>query len=173
MTGTLNRRGLLREFEKWHLPAKPAWVAICDVDYFKQINDAYGHAAGDVVLIGFAELLNKLDGHYKIVARVGGEEFVLVIDDMSAEAVFELLETLRKQIRNTNFGGINWSHRVTCSVGCVHLQADEDLWKAVSRADDLLYIAKRQGRDRVVLEGHSSENIIQLPLMSKSVIAKG
>ncbi len=164
LTGLLNRRGMLHAFQKWHRPGRTCWIALCDIDHFKQINDIHGHATGDIVLVRFAQLLNELYTHYRIIGRFGGEEFILILDDLPQEAVLQRLEALRLQVSQTDFSDEDWSHRVTCSIGCARLQRDTDFWETVRRADVLLYQAKREGRHRTMMEPARTEAPVVLSL---------
>ncbi len=128
------------------------WVAVCDIDYFKALNDDYGHAAGDAVLQEFAGILRKLLGERSLIARTGGEEFVICLHDMQADNVLELMEGVRRNIETHRFQRLSDETSVTCSIGCVRLQEQGDLWQAVDKADKVLYAAKKDGRNRTYVE---------------------
>ncbi len=152
LTGLLNRRGLemrLRAQRKLH---PSGWVAVCDIDYFKSINDFYGHAAGDGALKEFADLIRAslIDGG--LAARTGGEEFVLFLKDMDRASVIELLDGIRGNVRAFKFSHLSDNDYITCSFGSVRLLGDDDFWQAVERADRILYEAKEAGRNRTFVE---------------------
>lgn len=155
LTGLLNRRGLEMRYDALSQTKKgvPGWVAVCDIDYFKALNDAYGHAAGDAVLKEFAGILRKLIGERPLIARTGGEEFVICVDDMHADNVFQLMEGVRQNIERHQFQRLAKEASVTCSIGCVRLPEQGDFWQAVDKADKILYAAKKEGRNRTYVEG--------------------
>ncbi len=154
LTGLLNRRGLEMRYNALSHTKRGAsgWVAVCDIDYFKALNDDYGHAAGDAVLQEFAGILRKLLGERSLIARTGGEEFVICLHDMQADNVLELMEGVRRNIETHRFQRLSDETSVTCSIGCVRLQEQGDLWQAVDKADKVLYAAKKDGRNRTYVE---------------------
>jgi len=125
-------------------------VALCDLDLFKQVNDTFGHAAGDEVIRGIARLFKQLLRKRDIACRVGGEEFAILLRDTNATRAIPVLERVRKQLERTRWPA-HPEHLVTCSFGvCDHPVGDalkpEDWLKT---ADDALYAAKRSGRNRI------------------------
>ncbi len=129
------------------------WIAVCDIDYFKAVNDAYGHAAGDAVLQEFAGILRRLLGEHSLIARTGGEEFVICIREMQTGNVFQLMEGVRRNIEAHHFQRLSKETSVTCSIGCVRPPEQGGVWQAVDKADKLLYAAKKNGRNRIYVEG--------------------
>ncbi|PQA72065.1 GGDEF domain-containing protein [Brucella oryzae] len=154
LTGLLNRRGLEIRYNALSQAKKgvSGWVAVCDIDYFKAVNDAYGHAAGDAVLKEFAGILRRLIGERPLIARTGGEEFVICLDEMHADNVLQLMEGVRQNIERHRFQRLSKETSVTCSIGCVRLPERGDLWQTVDRADKVLYAAKKGGRNRTYVE---------------------
>ncbi|GGA89067.1 hypothetical protein GCM10011491_16090 [Brucella endophytica] len=155
LTGALNRRGL-----DSHAPLLVARnrqsavsIIVCDLDYFKSINDTYGHAVGDTVLAHFTQILRKSIRSADLVARVGGEEFVLVLGGMNVENAYLIAERIRKAVQSEHFDKVAPTQIITCSFGITGLRRDEDLWAAVKRADGILYAAKNAGRNRTYAEG--------------------
>ena len=132
------------------------WVVACDIDYFKTINDVYGHATGDAVLKEFAEVLQSHLRSRDLAARTGGEEFILYLDDMPSDAAFALVENIRESVTTHEFSRLSTGVNVTCSFGVVRLRHKDDLWQAVERADKVLYAAKEAGRDRTLFEENFS-----------------
>ena len=121
-----------------------------DVDHFKRINDGYGHQAGDRVLkIIAAELARRLR-KTDFLARYGGEEFVLLVPGTPLEGGRQLLETLRSAIEACPVHFRGEPVTITLSAGLVGLGADGSSTEAFERADQALYRAKREGRNRVV-----------------------
>jgi len=152
LTGLLNRRGLetrMNAMERGHFSG---WVVACDIDYFKTINDIYGHATGDSVLEEFADILRSYAKDHYFAARIGGEEFVICLDDMPGDAAFELVERIRKSVKERAFSRLPDGMNITCSFGAVRLAHKNDFWQAMERADKVLYAAKEAGRDRTLFE---------------------
>lgn len=132
----------------------PIGVLFLDLDNFKRLNDTYGHQAGDRVLKALATMIAEEIGHTGSVGRYGGEEFVVILQDASAEETRQLGERIVRQVRTLDEGAHGVSGRVTCSVGaiwCDRLPANsaEEL---VACADELMYEAKRGGKDRCCFE---------------------
>ena len=152
LTGALNREGL-RDFllQQWQgeMPTSAGMsVLFADLDYFKRINDSYGHAVGDEVLKQFAQLvkseIRKTDG----VVRWGGEEFLVVCPATELPEAAKLAEKLRASVANAV-----WPNHilVTCSCGVATREEGEEFSSLIKRADDALYQAKHAGRNRVEL----------------------
>ena len=130
-------------------------VCILDIDFFKAINDSYGHSAGDDVLKEFSRRLKKAVRGIDLACRFGGEEFVVVMPDTSIAMATMVAERLRKRIAAEPFR-INQNTRTvqaTISVGIAAMRSVEDRpGDIIRRADEALYRAKRQGRNRVVAD---------------------
>ena len=139
----------------WSRPTsrgKPLTVLVLDIDYFKSINDTYGHDAGDDVLREFAVRIKKSIRGIDLACRYGGEEFVVVMPETDMAVATMVAERLRRRIASEPFP-IQQGARtieVTISIGIAALGRDEDAAKVVKRADQALYRAKRDGRNRVV-----------------------
>ena len=148
LTGLYNRRVLERTVKEWQQQGKVYCLALLDIDYFKQINDDYGHNYGDYVLRVFAGILdrtaNRLNG---LAIRQGGEEFVLLLPLTLKEARLQLAIVAEETCKTKFDHGMT-----TFSAGIVEGNADETQQQLLKRADDFLYKAKRSGRDRVVGE---------------------
>lgn len=123
-----------------------------DIDHFKAINDAHGHIVGDAVIRAVAKLLRKSVRPGDIVARFGGEEFVVFLYDQPADAGYRVAERMREMIaqHNIQFEGISVS--VTVSIGGSLKEACADIERAIQEADAALYKAKRGGRNRTVFD---------------------
>lgn len=158
LTGTYNRRyldeTLEREFKRAQRERKPLTVAIMDLDAFKSINDTYGHRAGDLALQHVAGYLSIHTRASDIVCRYGGEEFVIVMPGVDVEVARCRAEEWRRSIEDLVVNSPKGSFHVTASIGVAvypaHADSTEDLLRA---ADDALYIAKRIGKNRVVMSG--------------------
>jgi len=129
-------------------------VAMLDIDYFKKVNDTYGHEAGDLVLKAVSDTLASESRQADIVGRMGGEEFCIVAVNLAHEKRFEVFERLRRAIEDLRVNIGNEEIQVTISIGvCTEpLPTLEDM---INSADTLLYAAKEGGRNRIVIEGAS------------------
>lgn len=154
LTNTLNRREFMRraELELRRLAATqaPASVLVVDLDFFKKINDTYGHPVGDRVLVLFAETAAAILGSGDLLCRYGGEEFVVLLpgtDEKGARIIAEQIRTRFAEIALATSRGML---RPTVSVGMTTVTAgDCDLWRLIANADDALYDAKAAGRNQV------------------------
>jgi two-component system cell cycle response regulator len=151
LTGLLNRRrfrtALGQEVERWRRYNTPCGLVIVDVDHLKHINDTHGHSAGDVVIRHVAGALQQMSRDNDTAARLGGEEFALLLAGADAERAMAAAERLRQTVSAEALEGIG---RVTVSLGVAscpaHAQSERYLYAA---SDAALYTAKRNGRDRV------------------------
>ncbi|MCD4667264.1 MAG: diguanylate cyclase, partial [Sulfurimonas sp.] len=126
--------------------AKKSFIFILlDIDYFKQVNDTYGHLVGDDILKAVSKIIKSHIRGTDIFARWGGEEFVITLD-VDMKKGIEIAENLRKSIENTNFDVIK---NLTCSFGVTEYIIGDTLDSMIKRADEALYKAKESGRNRV------------------------
>ncbi|RJX32915.1 MAG: diguanylate cyclase [Desulfurivibrio sp.] len=127
-------------------------VLMCDMDFFKEVNDTYGHETGDIVLIKTAEVLKSCVRASDMVIRYGGEEFiVLLIDVKSRQEIIDLAERIRRKMEDTVINVPDGSLKKTMSIGASEFPADSTgFWEAIKYADVALYRAKDEGRNRVV-----------------------
>lgn len=130
----------------------PAYFAILDIDRFKLINDEYGHGVGDEVLKNFAQMLESNFRTSDLVGRVGGEEFGIMLFNTSYRDASRLLEELRSRVNNQTLS-IDGAENIqyTVSIGAARIK-ENDMAKILSEADSLMYRAKREGRNRVVIK---------------------
>jgi diguanylate cyclase len=152
LTGLPNRRALLDQLATEtarHARKKlPLAIALIDLDHFKRINDAHGHAGGDQVLRGFA---NRVESELRggdVLARWGGEEFLLMLPDTSIEAAQQCLQRLRDRLRASPFDEVAPGLQLTFSAGVTGCMGQGDIDSAIERADQAMYRAKDAGRDR-------------------------
>jgi len=127
-------------------------VAILDIDFFKKVNDNYGHASGDIVLRGISKILESFSNNKIIVGRWGGEEFLIIgSPDIKYDDFVSLLEKIRVTIENTKFKMKNKKIiNCTASIGGKYIKNPISLEEAVNKADKNLYKAKKSGRNKVV-----------------------
>jgi diguanylate cyclase (GGDEF)-like protein len=156
LTGLANRRRVLEqlthEIQRHRRHALPLSVLAIDVDHFKRINDTWGHAAGDQVLQSLARLLTLGVRKSDVVARYGGEEFLVVLPDTGSEGGRVVAEHLRQQVAELALAGAEEQPdaiRVSISIGIATLQGEESLQALIDRADNALYRAKHEGRNRI------------------------
>lgn len=150
LTGCLNRRGFyLRSQQSLDTIDECACISL-DIDFFKAINDTYGHAIGDKVLIEYSHRIqNALRGH-DIFGRVGGEEFIILLPDSSLENACEVAERLRLNIEQAPFEFNDDAITITTSAGVCIYKPEDDLDSLIARSDKALYEAKENGRNRVM-----------------------
>ncbi|GAA0478265.1 GGDEF domain-containing protein [Parasphingorhabdus litoris] len=153
LTGLFNRRGLDKYVneslgDKKNLGRS---LMILDLDHFKKVNDLYGHSAGDQVLIRSADLLQTLTKELGTIARIGGEEFVIILNKMDAEDSQLVAQHLRLSIGMITHPELGDNRSVTASIGLAALFPDESFAMALRRADQALYQAKSEGRNRLVV----------------------
>ncbi len=154
LTGLANRRALAIEFDRARKHASqgetPITVAMLDLDHFKEINDTYGHVAGDEVLKRLASVLPRVLRGSDFVCRWGGEEFVLVLPETDEAQAAIVVEKVLAALRSERFGEDGSGFQVTLSAGVAAVPPDASLDDVVAEADRRLYRAKSAGRNRVV-----------------------
>lgn len=152
LTGLYNRRFLERQMEQ-HAESSRKDYVICmlDIDFFKKINDTYGHAVGDVVLTRLADFMKEVIGKDNLAVRWGGEEFILYFPDANLETVYPVMEDLRKRIECAVIETAQHRIQVTVTIGVGMGRAGRNYQKVIRIADEKLYRGKRQGRNRVVV----------------------
>lgn len=156
LTGLYNRRfldsALPRELARAERDGKPLAIIMLDLDHFKKVNDQFGHAAGDKVLTALADLLKKGARESDLICRYGGEEFVAIMRNMSADQAVERVESWRKQLEEMLVVSGDFKIRVTLSAGIAvfpdHGRTSDLL---VTRADEMLYKSKQEGRNRITV----------------------
>nr|WP_321459990.1 sensor domain-containing diguanylate cyclase [uncultured Vibrio sp.] len=149
MTGLLNRRGLDKAVENLREQNTPFSVLALDIDYFKKVNDSFGHDAGDALLKSVATLIQDQARKGDVVCRSGGEEFIVFLTKTELEQAFLVAERVRQSIESQEFSTVG---HVTISAGVSHWNgANEPINAALKNADDALYQAKHNGRNQTVL----------------------
>lgn len=139
-------------YSRFKEKGEPFAVAVMDIDHFKSINDRFGHAAGDKTLQAVSRFLHQNIKKPEFVARWGGEEFVLLLPNTSIEEVSEKLNDLRNQLASMPFKFKQEKVKITASFGATSFSQSDNTEKVFDRADEYLYSAKRNGRNRVVTD---------------------
>lgn len=148
LTKLYNRNGFLEKTKDVfnELQGGEVYLVMCDIDKFKNINDTWGHAVGDEILSLMADILSSNIRQGDVVGRFGGEEFIILLQSPNEESSFTLVERLRKKIEDQLFIK---NIRVTASFGAARIMTDSQLSIALELADQRLYHAKNNGRNRV------------------------
>jgi diguanylate cyclase (GGDEF)-like protein len=152
------RHELVREMSRADRQGFALWTAVIDLDRFKTFNDRLGHAAGDALLRAAADQWGSALRAGDFLARIGGEEFVVLLADCSADEATRVIERLRAATPLDQ----------TCSVGMARWSAPETPETLVERADQALYRAKAAGRDRVVIDRDTAREEIAVPMTERS-----
>ncbi|MDH5559637.1 MAG: GGDEF domain-containing protein [Deltaproteobacteria bacterium] len=150
LTEIFNRRkfnlDLQKELARYKRYGTPFSVIFMDIDYFKKINDDFGHVVGDCVLKDFSKLIKKNLRQIDILARWGGEEFVILSTESTKKMAMQLAEKLRAAVQKHIFEGVG---SITCSFGVSQIQEKDCVEIIQKRADNALYLAKKSGRNKV------------------------
>jgi len=153
LTGSFNRRSIMRmleeEIARSHRLNAPCTVALIDLDFFKRINDLYGHPTGDEVLRTFAITAFANIRSVDRFGRYGGEEFLLILPDTDETSAVQMLDRLRGIIAELDWSAFSSGMRVTISAGVAMLRANEISDTLLARADGALYASKARGRNRI------------------------
>ena len=163
LTKLYNRRYFFNIFEREVLQAKitgkPLAVMLFDIDHFKNVNDTYGHIAGDKILEQMGKVISENKYPLDVVARYGGEEFIVLMPQTPQKEAARAAEKLRSTIDQWQWDIGDKTISVSVSIGLVSMESidSSDLSEIVQRADDSLYVAKEHGRNRVILWDNSSK----------------
>ncbi|MHC1761947.1 MAG: GGDEF domain-containing protein [Negativicutes bacterium] len=157
LTGLSNRRHVLetggRMMESYRRYQRPLALLMLDIDHFKKINDTYGHAAGDLVLVQLADVLRSILRAADLCGRFGGEEFVCLLPETSEPEALILAERLRGKLAEQSVSAEAGEVFFTVSIGVSVAQPEDiNIGRLIQRADLALYEAKRAGRNRICLQ---------------------
>ena len=159
LTRLLNRRALDDELERECTRAarhgRPLTLALLDLDDFKQINDRHSHATGDRALVVIANCLSAARRASDVLARLGGEEFVLLLPETSAPQALQICERIRASIADQRWATLS-IRPLTVSIGIVQLREGEGAAEFIRRADRAMYVAKQRGKNRIEVEPPST-----------------
>lgn len=153
LTGLFNRRGFFEYYEDNLNPVlqtERAAVIMCDIDFFKKVNDTYGHNAGDAVLVFVADILKRSVEPAGKAVRWGGEEFVLLLPGKNIEDAYALAENIRKEVEASVCHYEDQAIKITMSFGVNDLNKEKTPDANVEQVDEKLYQAKQSGRNRVI-----------------------
>lgn len=156
LTNIYNRRAFDTELEKiekkYNIFHSNYAIALYDIDHFKRINDKYGHECGDNVLKTFATLLNKLSRDIDVLARYGGEEFIIILNYNNPSEITHYVKRIKDLIEHREFKYKEHLIEVKFSGGIALRENNQSPLETINKADHLMYEAKNQGRDKVILE---------------------
>ena len=157
LTGAGNRvameQTLQREIDMSRRHAQPLSVLMLDIDHFKRVNDDHGHGAGDEVLRAIAASIKAQLRNVDMVFRYGGEEFLILLSNTGREAAAMVGERLRQATQSEEYFADGQLIEITVSLGCSTLLPGESTDSLLRRADSALYVAKREGRNRLAMAG--------------------
>lgn len=155
LTGLPNRRFLdqhiLYQLDMAHKLDMSVGIAFVDIDFFKKVNDTYGHLIGDETLKVLAKTLTKGLRSSDVVGRWGGEEFILILPDSDSENLELICEKLRMLVENSSIDRSETDLKITISIGATIMQSKDTPESIIGRADRLLYASKENGRNRVTV----------------------
>ncbi|MGB3167028.1 MAG: GGDEF domain-containing protein [Alteraurantiacibacter sp.] len=153
MTGLRNRRAFEDEVDRQLARAEscgvPMAVVVADIDHFKQVNDIWGHQAGDVAIANFGKLIDTMVREHDTCGRIGGEEFCITVWDCPEDAAARLAERIRTRFAQMAHDGLGDDIRLSASFGVAAWRSGESYHRVFARADAALYRAKDKGRNRV------------------------
>jgi diguanylate cyclase len=164
LTGIYNRRHLFQilnqEINRSGRSQNTFCLCIMDIDHFKQVNDTYGHQAGDVVLREMADNISRSLRNIDCFGRYGGEEFLIVLPQTSLEGALIKAERVRQQVEALDFPKVAENFYITVSIGVAEHKEGESVDDTLARADQCLYAAKAAGRNQVWSENRDAVNVI-------------
>jgi two-component system cell cycle response regulator len=154
LTGLYNRKAILdilqHLMEQAQSSGSSLWLCMCDLDFFKRVNDTFGHLAGDEVLRSFAALVRSIAGDENPIGRYGGEEFLIIFSGSIEKDVLQKFEYLRKKVADSRVLFEGEQIEITVSIGITRLLKNDLIDILLARADDALYRAKSAGRNCII-----------------------
>jgi diguanylate cyclase (GGDEF)-like protein len=158
LTGALNRRSFFEaakaQESRWSVSLEPFALLLIDADHFKQVNDSYGHEIGDIVLQFIVREIRREIRSSDLVARYGGEEFAVMLGSTDIEGAMQIAQRICRRVGGNPFAIDELVISVTISIGVAATSSAADTFEGLMRAaDGALYVAKREGRNRVVRSG--------------------
>ncbi|MHA6692635.1 GGDEF domain-containing protein [Devosia sp. A449] len=173
LTGLLNRRGFEDQADErlqdCIKDGRPAMMVLADLDHFKWINDAHGHASGDAVIAAFGADLRQAADNQAIIGRIGGDEFAILLPDSPQASAHLFVDRVRAAFRARAIEGLSRQTALTASFGICSHRAGSNFDDLVRSADEALYAAKRQGRDRATQASLPHATALPGPKIGRSV----
>ena len=162
LTEAYNRSGfdtaIVQKVNAYFILRRPVTLLMIDLDDFKNVNDTWGHIAGDNVLRAVGECLARsFIRRNDLIARYGGDEFAVILSDTTAEIAAKIIERFLAQVRELEFPQMQENMHISCSVGYTEIGRDDTAEALIARADRALYLAKAAGRDRSVFVASDNE----------------
>lgn len=155
MTGLTNRRGIMemieQEFSRAHRHQRSASIIMADLDYFKNVNDTHGFNTGDDVLVEVSRVLKSCLRNEDICARWGGEEFLVLLPETPLDGALAVANKIRESVSMTEFKANRPGIQLTISLGVCEYRPNQNIFEAISRADQALHQAKMGGRNRSIV----------------------
>jgi len=154
LTQVYNKKGILNFLEKFlanfvRYKKEPFSVLMLDIDYFKKINDTYGHLAGDFVLKEFVKIIRDKIRSSDILGRFGGEEFVVILPNTKVSGALKLAQRIKDEVENHLFEYGKDKIKFTTSIGITSVSLNDSVESLLERVDEALYDAKKKGRNRI------------------------
>ncbi len=151
LTKTYNRNILMNVDEMLLKESINVFIVLLDIDNFKMINDTFGHIYGDQVLVSLGSLLNQTIPNEDIVIRYGGEEFLILLQDMTEKQVSHMIESIKTQFNQMTHDWYTLENELSFSAGIIKKKDSESFSSGIDRADKKLYQAKSEGRNKVIM----------------------
>ncbi len=166
LTGAPNRRSVLQrgeeEIDRANRHRMPLTVVLIDMDYFKKINDTFGHQAGDEVLILFSKICKQSIRQNDLFGRYGGEEWLIICPHTKQQEACIIIDRMQKELAQSRIPGLPDDYQITFSAGvCQNHASETELDKLIQRADAALYQAKSEGRNRTILYTRKQQRITE------------
>lgn len=148
LTQLFNRRSLDSILYSWITQGKPFSMVLLDIDFFKSVNDTYGHTVGDEILVYFTKGMQKITREQDVLCRFGGEEFIILLPETTVKEAYEIIEGFRLKMENTKSPT---GKQLTFSGGITHFPEVKEVHELIESADAALYKAKKHGRNHIVI----------------------
>lgn len=153
LTGLSNRRDMMEkiqtEYARVSRSHNTTSLLLCDIDHFKQVNDSYGHEAGDIILTQLSKHFKKMIRQQDVVSRWGGEEFLFLLPDANLKSAEAAAENIRQKVAEIQFEIGDTSTQITLSIGVATLSEHCSITDSIGKADKYLYKAKQNGRNQI------------------------
>lgn len=161
LTKLSNRRDFYelieREVIRFERNQRPLSIVMTDIDYFKKVNDTYGHDCGDYILVSVGNIIRTEIRKQDAVGRWGGEEFILLLPHTDAKGAYNVSEKIRKKIENTTFHYSDHTLHINLTLGICEFKKNMNIKDCINKADHALYLGKQEGRNRVIVYNKQME----------------